>query len=94
MNLRDQLLEATKRFLIRRSQAYRACLPKDGPMTRIVLEDLAKFCRAGKSTFHADPRIAAQLDGRREVFLRITQHLGLTGDELMEIYSAGLAKEK
>jgi len=51
-----------------------------------VLEDLSLFCRENESTFHADARIAANLDGRREVFLRIQQHLKLTEQELMILF--------
>jgi hypothetical protein len=51
-----------------------------------VLADLAHFCRANESTFHPDPHVRCQLDGRREVWLRIQNHLRLTDDELFEIY--------
>ena len=47
-----------------------------------VLADLAAFCRANESTFHENPRIAAMLDGRREVWLRIQQHLNLAPSDL------------
>ena len=51
-----------------------------------VLQDLAKFCRACESCYHNDPRLHAALEGRREVFLRIAQHLHLTTDELFALY--------
>jgi hypothetical protein len=51
----------------------------------LVLKDLARFCRANQSTFHADPRVHAVLEGRREVFLRIVQHLNLSAEELMQL---------
>lgn len=53
-----------------------------------VLEDLAKFCRANESTFHADPRIHAVLEGRREVWLRIAQHLNLSDSQLWRMFGA------
>jgi hypothetical protein len=55
-----------------------------------VLMDLAKFCRADETTFHPsqDIRTMAILEGRRQVFLRITQHMRLTPDELFAV-SAG-----
>lgn len=53
-----------------------------------VLDDLAKFCRAHESTFHADPRVHAALEGRREVWLRIQQHLNLNDETLWRIYGA------
>ena len=58
-----------------------------GPPAQAVLKDLARFCRAHESTFHADPRAHAMAEGRREVWLRIQSHLNLTTDELWELYS-------
>lgn len=40
---------------------------------KLVLTDLASFCRAHDTTFHTDERTHAMLEGRREVFLRIQQ---------------------
>lgn len=51
------------------------------------MEDLAGFCRANESTFHSDPRMHAVLEGRREVFLRIMDHIGLTPDEFFSKYT-------
>jgi len=56
------------------------------PTGEAVLADLARFCRSNKSTFHVDPRVSAVLQGRHEVFLRITQHLGLTPEQLLNLY--------
>lgn len=72
-----------KAFLFRRQSAYQTTFA--GPIGEVVLSDLAKFCRAHSTTFHPDPRIAAQLDGRREVFLRIQQHLQLTDEQLWRL---------
>lgn len=77
---------ATKRwftalsFMRQRSGDYR----KIGPR---ALADLASFCRANETCFHEDARKHAVLEGRREVWLRIQQHLNLTGEELMAIYA-------
>ena len=62
---------------------------RDGESTRVVLADLANFCRADKSTFHVDQRMHAVLEGRREVWLRIANHLHLDEDELFLIYGEG-----
>lgn len=56
------------------------------PTGEEVLRDLARFCRANKSTFHSDPRAHAVMEGRREVWLRIQQHLNLSDAELWELY--------
>jgi hypothetical protein len=58
-----------------------------GPLAEVVLKDLARFCRAHESTFHVDPRAHAMAEGRREVWLRLQNHLNLTTDELWELYS-------
>ena len=54
-----------------------------------VLDDLRGFCRGDRSTFHPDARSHALLEGRREVWLRIQQHLELTPDQLLVLYSNG-----
>jgi len=75
-----------KTFFTRRKSAYHQVFNPENVYTQLVLEDLAKFCRANESTFHPNSDIARQLDGRREVWLRIQQHLNLTTDELFELY--------
>jgi hypothetical protein len=55
----------------------------------IVKRDLARFCRADVSAFHEDPRAHAALEGRREVWLRIQQHLNMTTPELVALYTEG-----
>lgn len=59
--------------------------PQSGD-ARAVLVDLARFCRAHASTAHPDPHVAARLDGRREVWLRIQQHLNLDNDTLWLLF--------
>lgn len=63
------------------------------PPGQVVLKDLARFCRAHKSTFHVDPRAHAMMEGRREVWLRIAQHMNMTPDELWALHS-GLPREE
>jgi hypothetical protein len=81
------ILENTKRFLGFRKQAYQQTFNMENRFNCEVLADLAKFCRADKSCFHPDQRVHAVLEGRREVFLRIYQHLNLSDDELLKIYA-------
>lgn len=61
------------------------------PAGNEVLIDLARFCRANESTFHEDPRLHAVLEGRREVWLRISNHLNLTTDQLYALYTGNSA---
>lgn len=84
------VFEKAREVLFRRRTAYQQLFR--GPNGQEVLADLAKFCRANDSTFHADPRVHAMLEGRREVWLRIQHHLQLSPDELWRLYS-GTPKE-
>ena len=70
-------------FLIARKQAYVGVFK--GAKSAMVLADLSVFCRAEESTFHTDPRVEGIMQGRREVWLRISKHLNLAPDEL-ELY--------
>lgn len=58
------------------------------PAGELVLEDLAKFCRANESTFHPDARVHAVMEGRREVWLRIRAHLDLSDEALWAMFGA------
>lgn len=78
------LIQQARAFLARRRTAYVKTFLS--PFGAEVLQDLAKFCRATESTFHADPRVHAVAEGRREVWLRISKHLQLTDDQLWAIY--------
>jgi hypothetical protein len=64
----------------------------NNPVAQRVLADLAKFCRAHKSTGNPDPYVAARLDGRREVFLRISSHLNLSEKQMWEMYGKDATK--
>jgi hypothetical protein len=72
--------------LFSRKTAYQLTFDTESESVKTVLRDLAKFCRANKSCFHADPRIHAVIEGRREVFLRIIEHLNMTPDEFWKKY--------
>ncbi len=71
----------------RRAAYQRLLLGNQGlptPDAEIILKDLARFCRAHRSTAvfsnirgTLDPLASARADGRREVFLRIVEHLHL-----------------
>ncbi|MBM4071984.1 MAG: hypothetical protein FJ271_24120 [Planctomycetes bacterium] len=81
-------------FLVRRHQDYVQTF--NGPVPERVLADLAKFCRAGESTFHPDARVHAVLEGRREVWLRIQKYLRLSAadvDRLAKDEAAGRGRD-
>ena len=63
--------------------AYQLILA-DGPASRAVLLDLARFCRGDRSCWDPDPRIHAALEGRREVWLRIQNYLHLSEEDLLQ----------
>lgn len=78
------LFEKARQFLAQRRTAYVKTFLN--PYGDEVLRDLARFCRAHQSTFHTDARAHAVAEGRREVWLRIQQHLQLSDDELWGIF--------
>ncbi len=84
--LLNQIVEATRRFISGRQGAYRRTFNLESRDADVVLQDLARFCRAHASTASTDPYMAARLDGRREVFLRISQHLQLDERTLWMLY--------
>jgi len=84
-------IEKAQDFLATRRQNYIRVF--DGPPGDAVLRDLAIFCRANQSTLHQDQRISDALNGRREVWLRIQQHLNMTDEQLWELCQ-GADKEK
>jgi hypothetical protein len=73
-----------QRFLAERRTDYIRTF--DTPFGAKVLADLAKFCRAQESTFHPDARVHAVAEGRREVWLRIQQHLNLSDEDLWRAF--------
>lgn len=77
-NLSDTELE-----ILERSRAYKGVF--GGPAGSKVLLDLAIFCRANATAFDPDPRVHAVLEGRREVWLRIQDYLGLSFDDLIAL---------
>lgn len=72
-------------FLRLRKRAYQLAFPD--PKNSEVLKDLARFCRANATCYDDNDRRHAIAEGRREVWLRIQQHLDLQPDQLYEIYT-------
>lgn len=81
----SDMIDKVKTFLRDRSIAYQITFNKESRHANAVLKDLARFCRAADTTFHTDPRVHAILEGRREVWLRIQNHLNLTPEEIWEL---------
>lgn len=77
-------------FIGARQQAYVITFGsrvKRSGAQKAVLADLAKFCRAHTTTWDDNQRKSDVLIGRREVFLRIQEHLQLSTEELAELYA-------
>jgi hypothetical protein len=81
------LIERAREFLHQRRNSYKRLFHYENRDAQVVLEDLAKFCRAHESTFNPDERTHALLEGRKEVWLRLQQHLNMTEEELWLLYS-------
>lgn len=85
MKVLNDIAQRTLRFIGERRRAYR--LAFGSVAGQAVLIDLASFCRAAEPCWHEDPRKHALLEGRREVFLRIQQHLRLSEEQLYALYA-------
>lgn len=74
-----------------RKRAY--LLSLKSPAGQVVLQDLAAYCRANETCMtlngkgDIDQQLTWAMEGRREVWLRIQQHLNLTPDQLATLYS-------
>lgn len=78
-------IRRTYEFLRGRKRIYQQTFRN--PAGLQVLADLSKFCRGGEPTFHPDARVHALLEGRREVYLRIMNHLNLTSEQLYALHT-------
>lgn len=85
-----ELLDKARSFLSGRQHDYQITFT--GVQAQRVLADLARFCRAHRSTFHPDHAMSDRLDGRREVWLRIATHLKLSDEDLWALYGSSDAR--
>jgi UDP-2,3-diacylglucosamine pyrophosphatase LpxH len=77
-------------YLGDRKKCYQLTFKYDNPAGRQVLEDLATFCRASEScVMPGDHDRTLLLEGRREVWLRIQQHLNLSPEQLAQLFTKG-----
>jgi hypothetical protein len=85
----EDVADATRRLLLRRKEAYTRVFEGNpmGDDIKIVMEDLARFCRADETTFDANDRVHALLTGRQEVMMRIRDHMRLGFDALFDKYA-------
>lgn len=88
----NELILRALDFVRGRKATYQ--LTFNNPHGHAVLIDLAKFCRAAETCFHPDPRLHAVAEGRREVWLRIAQHLNLSSEQLYALYEGRIAITK
>lgn len=87
MSIAESLARLIGRLQARKT-AYQ--LAFGSPAGKSVAKDLARFCRAGETCFNTDPRLEAMLEGRRQVWLRIEQHINFSPGELAVIYRAAV----
>lgn len=88
------LLKSAISFLRVRKRAYQLTFG-GGIASQSVLLDLQTFCRANETcVIPGDRDRTLILEGRREVWLRIQQHLNLTGEQLALLYNGQNYKPK
>lgn len=76
--------EALVAAMLERKRSYQQTCGSE--QAALMMADLARFCRADRPCFDPDPRIHALLEGRREVWLRLQEHLNWSPEMLVEIY--------
>jgi hypothetical protein len=70
--------------LLERSKAYQSVFA--GEFAKSVMADLERFCHANATTHvEGDSHGTAQLEGRRQVWLRIQGYRNLTGARIDEM---------
>lgn len=78
--------------LLARSHAYKQTF--DGTNAKKILEDLERFCHANSTTHvEGDSHGTAQLEGRRQVWLRIQGYLNLRDSQVGEYVSQAETEE-
>lgn len=79
-------LQATLSVLLERKRSYQAAFAS--PRSQSALIDLAAFCKANVSCVVLGDRDATLVaEGRREVWLRIQEHLQLTPEQMFQLYA-------
>jgi hypothetical protein len=79
-------VERATAIMTERKRAYQ--LAFHGPAGEAILIDLTSFCRGRETCVVPGDRDSTMvLEGRREVYLRIRDHLDMTVEELVNRYS-------
>jgi hypothetical protein len=87
-----EAVDRTIGYLHNRKLAYIRTFDLAQPANVEVLDDLARFCRANETcVVPGDRDLSLVAEGRREVWLRIQQHLHLSEEQLMQLYSGNAA---
>ena len=77
--------DAAVEFLEQRKRDYQLCF--GSPAGQRVLMDLSTFCRAAETCVVPGDRDKTYvLEGRRETWLRIQQHINMTPEQLFHIF--------
>ena len=75
-------------FFRRRRSDYLLTFNTENQASQRVLADIANFCRANETCIvPGDRDRTLVLEGRREVYLRIAQHLNLNSEQLFNLYA-------
>lgn len=78
-------------FIQERQKAYKLSFGGKNTTTKIIMDDLREFCFAEKTCFVPDNgRVSEIFEGRRQVWLRIHEHLDKELTELVELYTQGV----
>lgn len=75
-----QLKRSRLEIFDKRRRAYKDTFSH--PHAETVLADLKRYCRGGETTFDTDAQKSAFLQGRQDVFFRITDWLNLTDAQI------------
>jgi len=83
----------TLSYLGLRQKSYQSIFGPAGAAGSEAMKDLARFCFAFETCAGPDDKLTMLKSGRREVWLRIQQHLHLQPEELAALYRAVAAGE-